>query len=242
MSRVRSLGGNPKLRSSGVTGRSGQDLRCSLPAWSGLELVRSRIPFALPGMRIGLFGGSFDPPHSGHLHVSLEALKRCRLDRVWWLVSPCNPLKQDAPAPISERLAAARRCALHPRLMVSDLELELGTGFTSETLNALKSMYPGVRFVWIMGADNLVGFHLWNDWRWILENFPVAIVSRPNQRLRAAGSVAARSYRRFRLAPEDAGRLALSETPCWSLLEGPTLEISSSGIRNRTLGGIARYA
>ncbi len=205
-------------------------------------MVRSRIPFAIPGMRIGLFGGSFDPPHSGHLHVSLEALKRCRLDRVWWLVSPGNPLKPDAPAPISERLAAARRFALHPRLLVSDLELELETGFTSETLKALRSMYPGVRFVWIMGADNLVGFHRWNDWRWILENFPVAVVSRPNQRLRAAGSVAARSYRQFRLAPGDAGRLALSGTPCWSLLEGPTLEISSSGIRNPTPGGIARHA
>ena len=200
------------------------------------------MPFAMPGMRIGLFGGSFDPPHSGHLHVSLEALKRCRLDRVWWLVSPGNPLKQGAPAPISERLEAARRCARHPRLQVSGIELELGTRFTSETLNTLRSVYPGVRFVWIMGADNLAGFHLWNDWRWILENFPVAILGRPNQKLRAAGSVAARTYRQYWLVPTGAGLLASSGTPCWSMLDGPTLEISSSGIRNRNSGGVARKA
>ncbi len=196
------------------------------------------MPFAMPGMRIGLFGGSFDPPHSGHLHVSLEALKRCRLDRVWWLVSPGNPLKQDAPAPISKRLEAARRCARHPRLLVSDIEVGLGTRFTSETLNTLRSVYPGVGFVWIMGSDNLAGFHLWNDWRWIFENYPVAVLGRPNQKLRAARSVAARTYRQFMLAPADAGNLALSETPCWTLLDGPTLEISSSGIRNRTPCGI----
>lgn len=189
------------------------------------------MPFAMPGMRIGLFGGSFDPPHSGHLHVSLEALKRCRLDQVWWLVSPGNPLKHDSPAPIAERLEAASRCARHPRLLVSDIELELGTRFTSETLNALKSVYPGVRFVWVMGADNLAGFHLWNDWHWILENFPVAVLGRPNQKLGAVKSVAARTYRQFRLAPTDAGTLALSVPPCWTLLDGPTLNISSSGIR-----------
>ena len=198
--------------------------------------MRSRIPLALSGMRIGLFGGSFNPPHAGHLHVSLEALKRCRLDQVWWLVSPGNPLKSDAPAPMSKRMEAAHRCARHPRLVVSDLERELGTRFTADTLEAMRSLYPGVNFVWIMGADNLAGFHHWGEWRWIIENYPIAVVVRPRRKLRAAGSVAARTYWRFRLASADAGRLAVSDAPCWSLLDGPTRDISSSELRRRAAG------
>lgn len=116
-------------------------------------------PNARPGMCIGLLGGSFDPPHAGHVHITREALKRFGLDAVWWLVSPGNPLKTRGPAPLDRRMAAARAIMRHPRVEVTDIEARLGTRYTAETLAALFARYPGVRFVWLMGADNLASFH-----------------------------------------------------------------------------------
>jgi len=126
--------------------------------------VRSGFPPARRGMVIGLLGGSFDPAHQGHVHITREALKRMGLDRVWWLVSPGNPLKARGPAPLAERMARARAVMADPRVTVTDLERHLGTRFTAETIARLKSLYPGVRFVWLMGADNLVQFDRWNHW------------------------------------------------------------------------------
>ena len=130
------------------------------------------LPPAEPGMRVGLLGGSFDPPHAGHVHITRWALKAFRLDRVWWLVSPGNPLKTDAPADLARRVAAARAILRHPRAVVTDLEARLGTRYTAETVARLRRRYPGVRFVWLMGADNLAGFHRWERWTDILEMVP----------------------------------------------------------------------
>lgn len=136
------------------------------------------LPRAYPGMRIGLFGGSFDPAHEGHAHVAETALKRLALDRVWWLVSPQNPLKPKS-SPFDQRFESARAFAHGARMEVTDIEQRLGCAYTYQTLRALKRLYPGVHFILVMGADNLGNFRKWRNWREVAEAVPVAIVSRP---------------------------------------------------------------
>jgi nicotinate-nucleotide adenylyltransferase len=150
--------------------------------------MKRDLPLAYPGMKIGLFGGSFDPAHEGHAHVAETALKRLGLDRVWWLVSPQNPLKPKS-SPFAERMRSAQAQVNGSKMVVTDIEQRLGCGFTYETLRALKQLYPGVSFFLIMGADNLANFRKWRNWREVADAVPVVVVSRPgvgaNQRLRA---------------------------------------------------------
>lgn len=190
-------------------------------------------PQARPGMCIGLLGGSFDPPHAGHVHITKEALKRFGLDRVWWLVSPGNPLKTRGPASLERRLRAADAVMSDPRVVVSDVEDRLGTRYTSETLAALMARYPGVRFVWLMGADNLASFHHWENWQWILQNVPVGVLARPGQRISARMSPAALRFRRFRLNGREAARLCVAEAPAWCFVNVPMVDVSSTAIRAR---------
>lgn len=140
--------------------------------------MKNGLPLALPGMKIGLFGGSFDPAHEGHSHVAETALKRLQLDRIWWLVTPQNPLKAKSSS-LKKRLASARRQARGPKMVVTDLEAKLGCRYTYETLRQLSSLYPGVRFTLVMGADNLANFRRWKRWEEVAEAVPIAIVSRP---------------------------------------------------------------
>ncbi|QBY01719.1 nicotinate-nucleotide adenylyltransferase [Rhodophyticola sp. CCM32] len=190
-------------------------------------------PTALPGLRVGLFGGSFDPPHAGHVHISREALKRFGLDRVWWLVSPGNPLKPEGPARLDRRMEAARALVRHPRVVVTDIEAQLGTRYTAETLARLFALYPGVRFVWLMGADNLAEFHHWQRWEWIMRHVPVGVMARPGQRISARTSKAAQMFRHYKLPAAAAPRLALSAPPAWCFLNVPMVDVSSSEIRAR---------
>jgi len=190
-----------------------------------------RGPIAMPGQRIGLLGGSFDPPHGGHLHITRWALRNLGLDRVWWLVSPGNPLKSRGPAEIGRRLAACRALADHPRVVVTDIERYLGTRYTADTLAALVARYPGVRFVWLMGADNLASFHQWQRWDWIMANFPVGVLARPGEQVRAGLSPAARRFAGQRIHQGGATRLGLGEAPRWALLTGPMSPESSTAIR-----------
>ncbi|MCU4655026.1 nicotinate-nucleotide adenylyltransferase [Roseibacterium sp. SDUM158016] len=195
--------------------------------------MRSELPLALPGQTVGLFGGSFDPPHAGHLHVSREALKRLGLDRVWWLVSPGNPLKDRGPAPLERRLEAARALVHHPRIVVTDIEAKLGTRYTAETIAALRRLYPGVRFVWLMGADNLAQFDRWQHWERIMRTVPICVLARPGQRISARTAKAAQIYR-FARRPAGAARtLAHAEAPAWAFLNVPMVDVSSSEIRAR---------
>lgn len=204
-----------------------------MPAGGGWAMKTVDLPATRPGMVIGLLGGSFDPPHNGHLHVTREALKRFGLDRVWWLVSPGNPLKTRGPAPLAQRMDAANDLVDDPRIVVSDLEARLGTRFTAETLTYLLARNPGVRFVWLMGADNLAGFHHWDRWEWILHAVPVGVIARPGQRISARMSVAASKYRRYRLRGREARRLALADTPAWCFVNVPLDTSSSTEIRAR---------
>lgn len=189
------------------------------------------LPAARAGQIIGLLGGSFDPPHEGHVNITLSALKRFGLTDVWWMISPGNPLKSNGPAPLQRRLAAARDIMSHPRVTVTDVEAALGTRYTANTIRALQGRYPGVRFVWLMGADNLAQFHLWQDWRWIMESVPVGVLARPGERISARMSKAARIYRATRLRGPKAQLLGSSKAPAWAFLNLPMHAASSTAIR-----------
>ncbi|PJI85284.1 nicotinate-nucleotide adenylyltransferase [Yoonia maricola] len=195
--------------------------------------MTAAFPVARFGQVIGLLGGSFDPPHAGHVHISKVALKRFGLDRLWWLVSPGNPLKANGPAPLADRMQAARAIMQHPRVTITDIEARIGTRYTAETLVALQQHYPGVRFVWLMGADNLAQFHLWQDWRWIMENVPIGVVARPGDRISARMSKAARVYAQSRLPGRAAHILGRAEAPAWTFVNLPLSDQSSSAIRKR---------
>ena len=182
-------------------------------------------------MRIGLLGGSFDPAHEGHALITREALKRFGLDQVWWLVSPGNPLKARGPAPLEDRMARARQVMQHPKVRVTDLEARLGTRYTYATLAELMGNYPGVDFVWLMGADNLATFHHWENWREIMELVPVGVMARPGQRISARMSTAARLFRRHKLRAREAPRIAGMAPPAWVFVNVPMSDQSSTRIR-----------
>ncbi|MCV2881766.1 nicotinate-nucleotide adenylyltransferase [Actibacterium sp. XHP0104] len=195
--------------------------------------MRAGMPKAGKGQVVGLLGGSFDPPHKGHVHVTREAMKRFGLDRVWWLVSPGNPLKAEGPAAMERRLVAARAIMDHPRVCVTDIEARIGTRYTAETLAELQRLYPDVRFVWLMGADNLASFHRWDKWQQIMATVPVGVIARPGQRMGARMSRAADRFAPARLPIREARSLGRVDAPAWCMLNVPMMAISSSEIRAR---------
>lgn len=199
--------------------------------------VRRALPAHAPGMRVGLFGGSFNPPHAAHRAVSLFAMKRLGLDRVWWLVTPGNPLKDTrALPPLAQRLAAAETVADHPRLVVTALEAQIRTRYTLDTLRYLTGHCRGVRFVWVMGLDNLRNFHRWRGWKAIMEAMPVAIVDRGGVGLSALASPMAQTFAGSRIPEPLAGRLAELEPPAWVLLHGFKSPLSSTALREEHQG------
>jgi nicotinate-nucleotide adenylyltransferase len=183
-------------------------------------------------MRIGLFGGTFDPPHRAHLAAALLALKRLKLDRVWWLVTPGNPLKNTKGlAPLPKRIAAARALTRHPRIDVTGLEAVIKTRYTYDTISWLVARCPGVRFVWIMGADNLRSFHRWQKWRKIVELVPIVVVDRLGPSLYAAASPAGNALARVRIPEHDASSLPGRKPPVWAFLHGLKSPLSSTALR-----------
>lgn len=185
-----------------------------------------------PGLRIGLFGGTFDPPHEAHLGACLLAMKRLGLDRVWWLVTPGNPLKDTRGlAPLHARIAAARSLARHPRIDITGIEAQIGTAYTYETIAYLKRHCPGVRFVWIMGADNLRSFHRWQKWRGIAGMVPIAVVDRLGPSLYASGSTAGQALARARVPEASARSLPKRRPPAWIYLHGLKSPLSSTALR-----------
>jgi nicotinate-nucleotide adenylyltransferase len=192
----------------------------------------ARLPPHAPGMRIGLLGGSFNPPHEGHALVTELALTRLRLDRVWWLVTPGNPLKSQAKlAPLRARVGAARRLVAGPRVAVSDIEAQIGARYTYDTLAWLTRRAPTVRFVWIMGADNLRQFHLWRHWRAIADLVPIVVVDRPGSTLRAMSSRAGVALAPVRAPERDAAKFVDRSPPALLFLHGPRSELSSTILR-----------
>jgi len=193
--------------------------------------MRAGFPIATKGMVIGLFGGSFDPAHSGHVHLTRQAMARMGLDGVWWLVTPANPLKARQPAPLADRVARARAVMQHPRVKVTALEAHLGTRTTADTIDRLRAIYPGVQFVWLMGADNLVQFHKGGRWRNILRTVPVGVLARPGSGIAARLSVAAQAFRVHRVARGET--LRGHKPPVWCFVNMPMNDASSTEIRAR---------
>jgi len=196
-------------------------------------LTKVRFPPARDGEVIGLLGGSFDPPHAGHVHITRTALRAFALDRVWWLVSPGNPLKTHGPAPLAERMQAARALMRHPRVIVTDIEAQIGTRYTAQTLARLVARYPRARFVWLMGADNLAQFHRWQEWENILQLVPIGVLARPGMQISARLSRTARIHAAHRLPARDAGLLGRKATPVWAFVNLPLSTQSPSAIRAR---------
>ncbi len=191
-------------------------------------------PPAPDGLRIGVMGGSFNPPHVGHLTVARTAIRRCGLDRLWWLVTPGNPLKcHDALQPLATRLDAVKALAADGRMVVTAFEAGLQSSYTAETLAFLKARHARTRFVWVMGADNLATFHRWQNWKEIARMMPLAVVDRPGWRFAALASPAARTLARSRLPEDRAALLPFAEPPAWTFLTTRLSPLSSTELRAR---------
>jgi nicotinate-nucleotide adenylyltransferase len=196
--------------------------------------IKAHPPHAAPGQVIGLLGGSFNPPHAAHRMISEVALKRLGLDKVWWIVSPGNPLKSRVEqTPLSERLILCRSMAMNPRIEVTDFEASLPTPYTASTIAFLKTRSPLVRFVWIMGADNLASFDRWERWREIFTTVPIVVVDRPGWRMKALASKAARAFAAHRVPEIDARALGQLPPPAWTFLTGPLSQLSSTTLRRK---------
>jgi len=189
-----------------------------------------------PGMAVGLFGGSFNPAHDGHAHVAETAMRRLGLDRVVWLVSPQNPLKDARDsAPLAERMASAQAAAAlaasGPAMIVSDFETRAGTQWTIDTLRALTARHPGVRFVWLMGSDNLASFHRWRGWTDIMRMMPMAVIARPGSLLESRAAPAARRFAGHRISSREARLLPDRTAPAWTYLRAPLNPRTSTALR-----------
>ena len=191
-----------------------------------------RLPPHPRGLRIGLFGGTFDPPHAAHRAACLLAMRRIGLDRIWWLVTPGNPLKDTRGlSSLEKRIAAARTLANHPRIVVTGVEAEMRTRYTHDTVRTLTARCPGVHFVWIMGADNLRSFHRWQKWRGIAALVPIAVVDRLGPSLYATAGTAGQALARFRIRESAARSLPLRRPPAWVFLHGLKSPLSSTALR-----------
>ena len=184
------------------------------------------------GQRVGLLGGSFNPAHDGHLHISRLALKYLALHQIWWLVSPQNPLKPGTGmALLADRVARARAVAIDHRIVVADLEVRLGTRYTVDTLTALRRRFPGNRFVWLIGADNLAQIPQWRNWQQIFHTVPVAVFDRPSYSKVALSGFAATRFARNRRQTREAQELAGMRPPAWIFFHSPLHSVSATALR-----------
>jgi nicotinate-nucleotide adenylyltransferase len=190
-------------------------------------------PFLSSGQTIALFGGSFDPPHAGHRLVAEAALSTLALDYIWWMVSPQNPLKNNAASELEPRLAATRALAEHPQFHVDAVEAELGTQYAIDTVRALKTQYPDVRFIWLLGADNLRQLHQWKDWQSLMAEIPVAVYPRGTDLQAALEAPAALAFLDAQLPSAEASQLKDKPAPAWVLLQGELSPLSSTELRRQ---------
>ncbi|MBF2717865.1 nicotinate-nucleotide adenylyltransferase [Agrobacterium vitis] len=208
-------------------GRSGPDV-----SHPGVAAHYLRMPHTERSMVVGLFGGSFNPPHQGHVLVAEIALRRLGLDQLWWMVTPGNPLKNNSQlAPLADRLSLCEGLAQDPRLKITAFEAELGTSYTARTLDHVKRLNPHVHFIWIMGADNLRSFHHWQDWQKIAMTFPIAVIDRPGATLSYLSSKMAQRFDFARVDESDAGVLWRRQAPAWTFIHGPRSMLSSTALR-----------
>lgn len=198
---------------------------------SGFGTLRAKLPPSADGAAIGLLGGSFNPAHDTHVQISETAIRRLGLSRVWWIVTPGNPLKGQAPSPLDERIEDARKLIGSRPITVTGFERYLRDPYTISTLTYLRRRRPSTRFVWVMGADCLAELHRWRQWRQIMELMPVAVIDRPGWRMKALSSIAAAAFAASRVPEVEAGALASMRAPAWTFVTAPLSDLSSTAIR-----------
>jgi nicotinate-nucleotide adenylyltransferase len=198
---------------------------------AGLKSARVKLPSFGANQRIGLFGGSFNPAHEGHVHVALTAVEALALDWLWVLVTPGNPLKKTPDLSLAERMARLRKLMRHPKIVISDIEAKANLRFSLQTIQFLKARAPNVHFVWVMGADNLASFDRWQGWEEIINLIPLAVVDREEGRFAALNSKAAKRLAKARLDAEKAALLPLAPPPAWVFLHGKHVRASSTALR-----------
>ncbi len=202
----------------------------------GVERKYLKLPASGEGARIGLFGGSFNPPHAGHLNLCDLALKRLKLDQIWWMVTPGNPLKDVSGLPgLAERIALCEEIVRDPRIRITAFEAAHKIRYSADTVKLVLKLRPRERFVWLMGADNLAGFHRWQDWREIADMLPIAVIDRPGSTLSHHSARAALTLLRYRIDEADASLLATKVPPAWTFLHGPRNALSSTQLRGQFL-------
>ncbi len=195
-----------------------------------------QMPLVRKGQKIGLFGGSFNPPHAGHVLVAELALERLGLDQVWWMVTPGNPLKDVSElAPLRERIALSEALITDKRIHVTAFEVSYQLRYTADTLALVRSHYPDIHPVWIMGADNLMGFHHWQEWEAIARSYPIAVINRPGSNMAAEDSVMAQQFSAARLPETQAAQLATMRAPAWVFIRGPQSDLSSTQLRRQEM-------
>ncbi len=191
-----------------------------------------RMPHAEKGMVVGLFGGSFNPPHPGHALVAEIALRRLGLDQLWWMVTPGNPLKsRNELKPLAERIALSEALTTNPRIQVTAFEQALSTSYTADTLAFVKARNPHVHFIWIMGADSLGTFHQWQKWHEIASTFPIAVIDRPGSTLTYLSAKMAKTFDYARVDEDDARALWKKPAPAWTFIHGRRSALSSTELR-----------
>ena len=191
-----------------------------------------RMPVAGDGQKIGLFGGSFNPPHEGHLNLCDLAIKRLELDQIWWMVTPGNPLKDTSVlAPLEARIKKCRAMTSHPKIKITAFEAKYKVRYTADTLRVVQRLRPRNDFVWLMGADNLADFHRWQDWREIANMMPIAVIDRPGSTLSYHSSQASIALSQYRIDEADAPLLSHMKPPAWTFLHGPRSSLSSTQLR-----------
>lgn len=194
-----------------------------------------RMPAVKDGMAVGLFGGSFNPPHDGHAMVAEAALRTLKLDQLWWMVTPGNPLKDHSKlAPLAERIQLSEAFANDPRIKVTAFEAAHEIRYTADTIALVLAHNPKVNFVWVMGADSLNSFHEWERWRFIVESMPIAVFDRPGSTLSHHSSIMALTFAGARVEEADAALLARMTPPAWTFIHGPRSPLSSSALRDAT--------
>ncbi len=196
--------------------------------------MMAKLPPHAKNLKIGLLGGSFNPAHAGHRLISTIAIKRLKLDYVWWIVTPGNPLKDNRALPSQEtRMVEAQKIANHPRIKITGFESQINTRYSYNTIMYLKHHCPNIKFVWLMGADNLKSFHKWQNWRGIANEMPIAVIDRPNSTLKAISSKAAQNLQKYRIKEHKAPILAMLQAPAWVFLHGKRSSLSSTDLRKR---------
>jgi len=183
--------------------------------------------------KVGLLGGSFDPPHRGHLYISLEAKKILSLDEVWWLVTPQNPLKIIKPATYKERIKNCKKLSISNPIIIKEIEKDIKSSNTFQTINYLQNHYKNIIFFWLMGADNLINFHKWQNWKSIFNNIPVVVFKRHGYNTSALKSISSNTFKKFRIQNRNLKKISFKSLPKWVWVENKEIKISSTEIRNQ---------